>query len=424
MSSTYTASSDTSFNIWAFNDAPKSRSNSLMPERSNTAPGAPQKITISAFTPASNGGSVASSGGTPPEPIRPMSTSSDPTGKTSGQDHLKINTDTVLGGDAPLVHSPGPASALPSAKSSTASLAALAMLRNTSGSGTDADEPPSSTDEEPDTGATTPASGISSWTSRRKDSRPDCIIVKGYVPAWGEGHMVSERVSVHGRISPMEPVSSIPALDPKLRQGVGRVTGHGPLRTWIAKRAEWDKKYAKELKQYREQRIADRIQASQHGFLTHRLQGENPPLASLAGLSSPETARKVGKSVDAPTHRESKAVALWAHLAEIVSPYERVELTAAGRGGCQARQGQDWGGAAQLRGQAQREGTNVGAAQERRRGAQERRPRSRRFAQERRAGAHHVTQARRLWFLQQAGYRDCGDQGGRYRARVARAGRR
>jgi hypothetical protein len=127
--------------------------------------------------------------------------------------------------------------------------------------------------------------------------------------------MVAERVSTHGRISPMEK-EGIPALDPKLRPQIGRITGAGPIRTWLKKRADWDDKYAKDLKQYRQLRTADRAKAEKQGFLTRDLAGERPPLAALAGLASAKLAKRVGKSVDAPTHRESKAVALWAHLAE------------------------------------------------------------------------------------------------------------
>lgn len=193
------------------------------------------------------------------------------------------------------------------------------MLRNSSGSGTDGDEPPTTSDEEPGT-PITPASGAATPHAHfAKHSLADRILVQGYRPAWGEGHMVAERVSTHGRISPMERAEAIPALDPALRSSIGQVRGHGPIKTWLAKRADWDKRYAKDLKVNRDMRIKDRAQAEKQGFLTRQLQGERPPLASLAGLASPELAERVGKSVDAPTHRESKAVALWAALAEGVS---------------------------------------------------------------------------------------------------------
>lgn len=319
----------TSFNIWAFNDAPKSRGSSAPPSRANSAPAVPQALALSSLNPS---GTSSTASAPPLEVNKQLSTSSDPTGAAP----LKIATaDGVLGGpEGHIVTSPAAQSPASTPGVSSSNLASLSMLRNTSGSGTDGEEPLSSSDEEPITtvsGAATPASGSSGTTTPHLHfsthvSKGDSILVKGYRPAWGDGHMVAERVSTHGRISPMERAEAIPALDASLRPTIGRVRGHGPIRTWIAKRADWDRRYAEELKKYRDMRTSDRAQAEKQGFLTRRLQGENPPLAALAGLATPELAGKVGKSVDAPTHKESKAVALWAHLAEGVSYNREIHI--------------------------------------------------------------------------------------------------
>lgn len=94
--------------------------------------------------------------------------------------------------------------------------------------------------------------------------------------------MIRERITTKGRIREMEPATEMPALqmDPEL---IGVVTEHGPIRTWLAKRAEWDKKYASKLEKLRAEKTADRATAERTGFLTGDLHGENPPLAAVAG---------------------------------------------------------------------------------------------------------------------------------------------
>ncbi|CAK9780415.1 alpha/beta-hydrolase [Cutaneotrichosporon oleaginosum] len=287
------------FNIWAFKDAAQSRTSSAMPSRTNSAPSA-QELGLMTMSPSTTSSL--------PEPAKRGSTASEPAEVPS---HLRTLPDSPILNGSDIAQSPvatGAATPAPSA----GDLTALPMSRRTSGSGTDGEEaPPTSSDEEVAT-PMTPSGGHFKYF---RHPLGEHILVRGFRPAWADGFMVAERVSTHGRISPMEK-DGIPALDPALRPQIGRVTGAGPIRTWLNKRADWDKRYAKELKQYRELRMADRARAEEQGFLTRDLAGEHPPLASLAGLSNANLARRVGKSVDAPTHRESKAVALWAHLAE------------------------------------------------------------------------------------------------------------
>ncbi|BEI91097.1 uncharacterized protein CcaverHIS019_0311670 [Cutaneotrichosporon cavernicola] len=284
------------FNIWAFKDAAQSRGSRAMPSRANSAPDSAQEMGLSM---SSLGTTVA-----PPEPSRHSSTASEPIWAVWKRKR-SVDVSILNGGKdtqtSPLSErAPGPLASEPTS---------LPMSRGNSGSETDLEEgPPTSSDEEP----TTPTGVHFQHTQHPVREH---IRVRGLRPAWVDSHLVAERVSIHGRITPMEQ-DGIPALDPTLRPHIGRVTSAGPIQTWINKRAVWDKKYAKELKKYRDLRAADREEAEKQGFLTRDLAGDRPPLAALAGLANPDLAKRVGKSVDAPTHRESKAIALWAHLAE------------------------------------------------------------------------------------------------------------
>jgi hypothetical protein len=65
--------------------------------------------------------------------------------------------------------------------------------------------------------------------------------------------------------------------------------------------------------------MEDRRMAEKVGFLSRRLQGERPPLASLAGLWDVELAREVGRSVDEIDKRTSKGVMMWMNLSSKVS---------------------------------------------------------------------------------------------------------
>lgn len=137
------------------------------------------------------------------------------------------------------------------------------------------------------------------------------VTVSGAEPPFAHGHIVSERVSTHGRIRPFEPIEAVPALDPALRDHIGQVHPDGAIKKWLAKRAEWDQKYAKELAKWRKTKMEDRAKAEQEGFLTRELHGERPPLASLAGIWSRELAREVGRSVDEVSKKTSGAMLLW-----------------------------------------------------------------------------------------------------------------
>ncbi|WVQ66490.1 uncharacterized protein L199_004671 [Kwoniella botswanensis] len=137
------------------------------------------------------------------------------------------------------------------------------------------------------------------------------VTVSGREPLFGPNNIVSERVSTHGRIRPFEPIESVPALDPRLREHIGQIHGGGAIQKWLTKRAQWDEKYSKELKKWREIKSRDRQQAEKYGYLTRDLQGDSPPLCSLAGIYDEDLARQVGRSVDEPTGKQSGVVGMW-----------------------------------------------------------------------------------------------------------------
>lgn len=137
------------------------------------------------------------------------------------------------------------------------------------------------------------------------------VSVTGTEPTFGPGHIVSERVSTHGKIRPFEPIESIPALDPNLREHIGQVHPDGAVKKWLAKRAEWDEKYRQEHIKWRTIKRTDRKLAEKSGFLTRDLLGERPPLASLAGIFDRDMAREVGKSVDEVSKKTSAVMLMW-----------------------------------------------------------------------------------------------------------------
>jgi len=139
---------------------------------------------------------------------------------------------------------------------------------------------------------------------------------------FGDSFIVSERVSVRGKIRPFEPIEAVPALDPKLREHIGQVHSDGAIKKWLAKRTEWDEKYSRELKKWRKIKEEDRIRAQLGGYLTRGLDGERPPLASLAGIWDQDLARKVGRSVDEISKKTSGAMLMWNKMSTKVS-FER-----------------------------------------------------------------------------------------------------
>lgn len=137
------------------------------------------------------------------------------------------------------------------------------------------------------------------------------VKVTGHLPPFTDS-MIRQRVSVTGRLRPLEPADTLPAttMSPS---SVGRLHT-GPVRKWLAERARYDEKYAKDLAYYRDIRLADREKAVATGFLQGKFAGENPPLASLAGWSDEQLALRCGQSVDEIGKKTNLALASWARI--------------------------------------------------------------------------------------------------------------
>ena len=101
-------------------------------------------------------------------------------------------------------------------------------------------------------------------------------------------HMIRQRVDRHGQIYPLDPPSSIPALQMSANE-VG-VIKPGPISNWLSAKKQWDEKYAREKRKVQKQRAKEMVQGFQ-GFGND----EVPPPSALAGrrgLSMPKEGRK------------------------------------------------------------------------------------------------------------------------------------
>ena len=118
------------------------------------------------------------------------------------------------------------------------------------------------------------------------------------LPPFGKDHMIRQRVDRHGYIFPLEPPSSLQALQmPPDEIGVIKP---GPVRKWLAAKKDWDSKFAKEKRRVQRQRIKEMAQGYR-GFGD----GEVPPPSALAGrrgLVMPKEEKK----------KQSWGMSLWA----------------------------------------------------------------------------------------------------------------
>lgn len=193
----------------------------------------------------------------------------------------------------------------------------LGMTRAASGDttgSTDSPEWSDGTNSEDETAAPSSAAPSAGKRYFGRHVPADHMLVRGIEPR-SAAPIVAERVSVHGRITPMEPDAQVQALNPKLKSSVGRIRSDGPIGRWIERREAWDARWPDDLQKWREIRAKDHAQAERQGFLTKTLQGEHPPPSALAGMADPELARQVGKSVDEPTAKATVPVLLWSQIA-------------------------------------------------------------------------------------------------------------
>lgn len=107
------------------------------------------------------------------------------------------------------------------------------------------------------------------------------------LPAF-KNHMIRQRVDRYGYIYPLDPPSSLPALQISSNE-VG-VIKPGPVEKWLNAKKEWDTKYSREKRRVQKQRVKE-IAQGYEGFGDD----EVPPPSALAGrrgLSMPKEEKK------------------------------------------------------------------------------------------------------------------------------------
>lgn len=88
-------------------------------------------------------------------------------------------------------------------------------------------------------------------------------------------NMIRQRVDRHGFIYPLHPPAEISALH--IDRNLIGVIKPGPVRKWIAKKSDWDQRYAKDKRRAR-QTLLKEMKAGYDEF-----EGETPPPTALAG---------------------------------------------------------------------------------------------------------------------------------------------
>ena len=91
-----------------------------------------------------------------------------------------------------------------------------------------------------------------------------------------KNHMIRQRVDRHGNVFPLDPASSLPALQMSPSE-IG-VIKPGPVSKWLEAKKEWDTKYAREKRKVQKDR-AKEMAAGYQGFGDD----EVPPPSALAG---------------------------------------------------------------------------------------------------------------------------------------------
>lgn len=132
-----------------------------------------------------------------------------------------------------------------------------------------------------------------------------------------KNHMIRQRVDRHGHIFPLDPPSSMPALQMSANE-IG-VIKPGPVQRWLNAKKEWDTKYAREKRRVQKQRAKEMAK----GYQSFGDKDVPPPsaLAGRRGLSIPKEEKKTrswgmslwslwGSSHDDHTVRLSKRLVL------------------------------------------------------------------------------------------------------------------
>ncbi|KAI0386416.1 alpha/beta-hydrolase [Hypomontagnella monticulosa] len=110
-------------------------------------------------------------------------------------------------------------------------------------------------------------------------------------------HMIRQRVSRHGVITPLEPVDELPGCNMD-RNDIG-VVKETPVRRWLETRGQWDKRFGSVRAKIHKRRLKE-MAAGYVGF-----DGETPPPAALASR------RKAGEELVEKKKTKSMGLALW-----------------------------------------------------------------------------------------------------------------
>ena len=101
-------------------------------------------------------------------------------------------------------------------------------------------------------------------------------------------HMIRQRIDRHGNVFPLDPPSSLPALQMSSNE-IG-VIKPGPVQKWMEAKKQWDTKYAREKRKVQKQRAKEMAKGYQSFG-----NDEVPPPSALAGrrgLSMPKEEKK------------------------------------------------------------------------------------------------------------------------------------
>ncbi|KAI1101723.1 alpha/beta-hydrolase [Jackrogersella minutella] len=112
-----------------------------------------------------------------------------------------------------------------------------------------------------------------------------------------KNHMIRQRVSRHGVITPLAPSAELPGCT-MARDEIG-VVKETPVRRWLETRVQWDKRFASARTKIHKRRLKE-MAAGYVGF-----DGETPPPAALASR------RKAGDKHSEKKKTKSMGLALW-----------------------------------------------------------------------------------------------------------------
>ncbi|RYP09397.1 hypothetical protein DL765_008460 [Monosporascus sp. GIB2] len=112
-----------------------------------------------------------------------------------------------------------------------------------------------------------------------------------------KNHMIRQRVSRHGVITPLEPASDLPACNMR-PEDIG-VVKEGPVRKWLEARRQWDNRFGSAAAKVRKQRLRAMV-AGYDGF-----DGETPPPSALAGR------RRIAAEDKERKRKKSMGMSLW-----------------------------------------------------------------------------------------------------------------